>query len=318
MTSKRSSTTVRARHHAHLTAPRPGDVLKSVSAGPSGEAVALWVAAGDLPEGAGPASRVKPSVPAHVTVHQPDQVLTVRLAGLKVDFPSVQPLPGGRFLVVGARCRWRKNDPERNAFVYDATGAVEAAHTFGDGIEHVQATRDGEVWVAYFDEGVYGNFGWGEADSPAPVGSCGLIRFSADLTRQWRYPSHWEDEWGAISDCYALNVGDSAAWACYYTDFPVVRIDDAVSGWHNEVRGAKALAVAGDRIALYGGYGPDRHRLVVGVLANGRVEVTGKFRLVLPDGRSLPRTAEVVGRGSDLHVFAGDEWSRLGVEDIGR
>ena len=61
----------------------------------------------------------------------------------------------------------------------------------------------------------------------------------------------------AVSGCYALNVDDMCAWACYDFDFPVVRIrDGAVTGWRNDIKGASALAVAGSRVALFGGYGP--------------------------------------------------------------
>jgi hypothetical protein len=41
-----------------------------------------------------------------------------------------------------------------------------------------------------------------------------------------------------------------------------VRIrDGAVTGWHNDIKGA--LAVAGSHVALSGGYGPYRDRLAV-------------------------------------------------------
>jgi hypothetical protein len=39
--------------------------------------------------------------------------------------------------------------------------------------------------------------------------------------------------------------------------------DDIVTGWHNNVKGARALAVAGCRVALFGGYGPDHDRLAL-------------------------------------------------------
>jgi hypothetical protein len=43
-----------------------------------------------------------------------------------------------------------------------------------------------------------------------------------------------------------------------------VRIrDGAVTGWHNDIKGASALAVAGSHVALSGGYGPYRDRLAV-------------------------------------------------------
>jgi hypothetical protein len=136
----------------------------------------------------------------------------------------------------------------------------------GDGIEHVLATSTGQVWVGYFDEGIYGNYGWGRADSEEPAGAYGIVRFSPGLKSAWHYPQYTGvGPWEPIDDCYALNVDDTCIWACYYSDFPVVRIrDDIVTGWHNDTGGARALAAAGSRVALCGGYGPDYDRLALG------------------------------------------------------
>jgi hypothetical protein len=140
--------------------------------------------------------------------------------------------------VAGARCRWRPDGPDRNAVLYDADGQAVSEHVLGDGIAHVLATSTGQVWVGYFDEGIYGNYGWGRADSEEPVGAYGIVRFSPGLEPAWHYPKHTEvGPWDAVSDCYALNVDDTSTWACYYSDFPVVRIrDGAVTGWHNDIK----------------------------------------------------------------------------------
>ncbi|OXM49493.1 hypothetical protein [Amycolatopsis alba] len=287
----------------------------------------LWAAADDLPDltsrttkpgGATfPGTRTSRPVAARVTVHAPDIAVTARIPALSATYASVQPLPDGQVLVVSPRCRWRPEGPERNATVYDFTGAVLLEGTLGDGIGHVRTTGRGEIWVGYFDEGVYGNFGWGETESPPPLGASGLTRFSAAMTSEWHFPAHGENDWSPIDDCYALNVDGDTVWACYYSDFPIVRIhNDTVTAWHNDVRGAKAIAADGSRIALYGGYGSDRNRLVAGVLSGDRLHVTGEYRLVQPGGEPLPAGVQVVGRGPDLHILVGDEWLRLGLEDI--
>ncbi|MFF4893397.1 hypothetical protein [Micromonospora chersina] len=103
------------------------------------------------------------------------------------------------------------------------------------------------------------------------MGSSGLVRFSPQLEPTWRFPSRVDNQWGAIDDCYALNVTDGSVWAWYYSDFPVVQIrDDSVVGWRNRVSGAKALAVSRSRVGLLGGYKPQQDRLVVGELAGQR------------------------------------------------
>jgi hypothetical protein len=59
---------------------------------------------------------------------------------------------------------------------------------FGDGIEHVQATSAGEIWVGFFDEGIYGNYGWGSG-TQLPVGRTGLVRFSPTFSPTEAFPS---------------------------------------------------------------------------------------------------------------------------------
>jgi hypothetical protein len=235
-------------------------------------------------------------------VQTPHSHHTVQLAALALDYPLVQTLPGGRILVVAART----GEAEHNAAIYDANGVAVASGALGDGIGHVLTTRSGQVWVGYFDEGVYGG---GE---PA---ANGLARFSASLRPVWQHP--FESEWGEIDDCYALNVDGETAWACYYSDFPIVRVEaDTITGWHNDIGGARALAVAGSRVALFGGYEPGRDRLAIGDLVDGRLQITGRYRLALPDGSPLPAETRAVGRGSELHFLTDRDWYRVSPSDL--
>jgi hypothetical protein len=313
------------RPNGAITAAVPGDVPVSSSVGPDGEAVALWASADDhaaftstttQPGWATfPDPRTPRPVPATVTVQGQRHHATVRIADLSLAHPTVHVLPGGRILVVAARCEWRPDGPEHNAIVYDPDGQPLLAETLGDGIEHVVTTRAGNVWVGYFDEGVYGNFGWGDEGAPPPLGAAGLMRFTDALQPDWTFPA--DNRWGTIDDCYALNVDGETAWACYYSDFPVVRADgDDLTGWRNDIAsGVRALAVSDRRVALFGGYGPDHDRLVVGELGGKRVRHRGEYRLVLPDGSPLP-TARVFGRGPTLHLLADTVRYRLDLDDI--
>jgi hypothetical protein len=314
-------------HRATLVPARDGDVLVSACVGPDGEVVALWSDAGGAaaltarttqPGWASFAeARTGGPTPARVTVHGGSgRSRVVDIPDLALAHVTVQPLPHGRVLIVGARCHRRPEGPERNAVVYDADGRVELEQTLGDGIEHVLTTGSGAIWVGYFDEGVFGNYGWGTPLGAEPVGAPGLIRFAPDLQVDWRFPFDGHP-WDAISDCYALNVDGEIAWTCYYTDFPVVRVDgDTLTGWHNPLGTAPKALVVGDRtVGLYGGYGEDRHRMVVAGLGDGTLTATGEYRIVLPDG-SPPPPARIVGRGPDLHLLAGEQWYRLSLTDL--
>jgi hypothetical protein len=91
------------------------------------------------------------------------------------------------------------------------------------------------------------NIAWRHRFSAPQVGAAGIVRFFPGLAPTWHYPRYTEaGPWDVISDCYALDVDDTCAWACYDSDFPVVCIrEGAVTGWHNDIKGASALAVAG-------------------------------------------------------------------------
>ena len=77
--------------------------------------------------------------------------------------------------------------------------------------------------------------------------------------------------------------------------------DGAVTGWHNNIKGASALAVAGSRVAVFGGYGPDHDRLAVTKLDPVPARLGGEYRIVLPDRTPLAPGTQVIGRGSRLH-----------------
>ncbi len=56
---------------------------------------------------------------------------------------------------------WRPEGGQYNAFLYAGDGVLERSACVGDGVEWAQTTRLGNVWVSYFDEGIFGNLGWG-------------------------------------------------------------------------------------------------------------------------------------------------------------
>jgi hypothetical protein len=293
---------VSVRHHGELTPPHPGDELVAVSVGPSGEAVALWSTAagqttllGRVPE--------RPPVPARIATYWPDPGPVVEIAEFDLAFPIPAPMPDGRVLAVASRCRWRPGGPDPNAVIFDDAGLRVGEGVVGDGIEHMFTTSAGDIWVAYFDEGVFGNYGWG-GPGPTPIGAPGIVRFGADLSLRWSFPMNT-----SMADCYAFNVDDPEIWACYYTEFPIARIaDDAVRHWTNAAaRGPRALIIAGTRCVLVGGYGPDsRGGLLVGELGDSSFVPISHHALDLPAER-----VRYVARGNELNVFAGNQWYKL-------
>jgi hypothetical protein len=162
------------------------------------------------------------------------------------NYHAIQPLGGDRWLLVRGRA---EGDDDPNAHVYDAAGRQVRSFHAGDGIQDVQATGGGKIWVSYFDEGVFVN---------TQLGSSGLVCLDDRGRCLFRFTDLVGGGISGICDCYALNVvSDREVWLCYYTDFPLVRlVDGKVAGaWPGiPVRGSSGFAVEGDGALFAGGY----------------------------------------------------------------
>jgi len=102
-----------------------------------------------------------------VSVSGPSGSRDTELCGLTATFPKIEILPGGETLVVASRCfRNLDGSHEMNAKVYGPDGKQNREFLLGDGINHIQTDAEGRIWVGYFDEGIFGNFGWQYAGGP--------------------------------------------------------------------------------------------------------------------------------------------------------
>ncbi|MGW2708111.1 hypothetical protein ACWC4J_03820 [Streptomyces sp. NPDC001356] len=253
--------------------------------------VAHWLLADRAPE---PGGDVLPFDALVVSVHPGGDVELTELSAVRARWPHLDRLPDGGFVVAAPRTR-RYEDADQ-VQVFDALGRETSSFSVGDAIEHLLVDEAGHVWVGHFDENPAGIRRW------SPTGHI-----------------HWTSDGAGIPgvfDCYALNVSGTTAWACPYTDFPLVEIrpDRPVRVWANRVRGAKAVAVHGERVAFYGGYGEERDRLVHGELTEASVEPTDVGLLTLPEGH-LPGRRRAVGRGSRIYVQA-EPFTAWGVFDL--
>ncbi len=220
--------------------------------------------------------------------------------------PFVQPLPNGEVLVVAARCLNRDGNPELNAAVYDWQGKLTRRFVMGDGLEHVAVARDGSIWAGYSDEGVFSNFGWSATSKnkqQQPPGASGIVRFDAHGHIVWQF------DWSPMADCYTLNVARDAVWSCPYTNFPVVRITPNGKSrlWHNEISGARGLAIDNDRVLLFGGYQGNGTRCAIQQLGDAQMKNLREIEIVSPLEVNLSR-AQVHNRGSILHFIVGTSW----------
>ncbi|MEU6881774.1 hypothetical protein [Streptomyces sp. NPDC046712] len=240
---------------------------------------ALWLLTPGVPE--------EPPYDAVVVTVEGGRYSATELSAVAVRYPRVDALPDGGFVVAAARSR----PSERQVQVFDALGRESWDFRVGDAVEHLLADESGALWVGYFDEGIFGD---------DPLSWPGLRRWGMDGEPLWR---HDRADGGEISDCYALNVHRTHAWACTYHHFALleVRPGKRTVVRTNPVRAAKALAVHGERITFFGGYGDDHDRLVSCELLGSEVKPLVTGRLTRSDGARVGRR-RVVGRGPRIYV----------------
>ncbi|MES9807104.1 hypothetical protein [Streptomyces cinereoruber] len=231
-----------------------------------------------------------------VSVHDGGAVETTELSAVRSRWPKLDRLPDGGFVVASSRDR--RGDEKSQVQVFDALGRETWTFPVGDAIEHLLVDEAGDLWVGHFDENPLGIRSW-------------------SATGQIRWASGDVPGAGWIMDCYALNVSGTSAWACPYTDFPLleIRTGEPVRVRTNTVRGAKAVAVHGGRVAFFGGYAEERDRIAYGELTEASVEPTDAALLTRADGGALGRR-RVVARGSRVYVQE-EPLTEWGVLDLG-
>lgn len=235
-------------------------------------------------------------------------VLDVLITDERFNIHDVQPL-GDELLLVCARSHYRgPGDFERNGRVYTRDGRFSREILLGDGVKSVQATAGGVVWAGYFDEGVFGNYGWDQ-----PVGAAGLVAWDGQGNKLYEYQP--ADGLDPVCDCYALNVeSDEATWLYYYTDFPLVRVHrrGVAAAWRMPLGGSDAFAVSAGHALFRGGY-RDRDTYQLFRLGPGG-EPTSLAKLHLLDETGGRLVAEwVVGRGDSIHLVNGGRVYRVDV-----
>ncbi len=282
----------------------PGQIISNWNVAPGDELVLITVSEADL-ERAHERNRGfacnRPDEPYGATLWRlSDKALLQTLELERLDFIHVIPqaLSEGRFLLVGARCG---PEDDFNAKVLSANGEVESIFKVGDAVEDVQIAQDDTVWVSYFDEGSLHNRAWnGRWD--------GLTEFDLKGNLKWQYE-------GEILDCYSLNVEKGDVYACYFTDFPVLRVslkDKTETLWQNKFRrGCKALAVWGDKALLVGGYSDEFAVASLVTLGTETTALVKEFNLELPAENRL-----LTGRGPLLHYANRENWWTLDIRKL--
>lgn len=224
------------------------------------------------------------------------QLLDLCIDNEPYNVHALQPL-GDDLLLVCARSTSRGGDSDLNGRVYSRDGRLLDEIALGDAIEHVQTTSRGEIWAAYFDEGI---------STDHPLSWPGLVAFDRQGTPVYRYQPHAPLD--VIADCYALNLAShNEAWICYYTDFPLVQLRDhrIVRHWTVPVYGAHAFAVHRRHALFAGGYDARHTYTLLELGDSASASVVATFDLVDEHGEPL-QAERVRGRGDTLYLHRDD------------
>lgn len=232
--------------------------LCHASLGPAGE-ICLLLASSipDLIDGSFPPTRTDEAITYKALVIKDGEYSETTIPKQKWNYHFLQPFGEDYLLLACARStNYGDGRVDENARVFDREGNFIRSFCLGDGIGHLYTTGDGKIWTGYFDEGIFGNYGWDD-----PIGEAGLICWDA---YGQILEKHEQPEEHFISDCYALNIAaDDEVWFYFYTDFHIGRRKNGKTEYFiPNINGATAFAIHENLLLFNGGYsGHDRFYL---------------------------------------------------------
>ncbi len=312
--NNRAENVAHYKHQATLQPPPGFNRLVNASIGPDGLPAAIWSNSSletEISALTNKASKANieprtateptPSIPQHALVRHnqdgsPRQTVIIPCLGEDL----IQPMPDDRFLVAFRRSYLKNGEYEHNARLIDSSGKVVRTGAIGDAIAHLMTDSIGNIWVGYYDEGVFGQ----------SVATAGIIKWSPHLEPVWKFDQSGDYQ---IDDCYTLNVTDGTVIACPYSNFPILVINNGRARIHptQGPSGPHGLLVHNETAAIVGSYG-NYGSMWIGPLIGFTDPV--EWHLLLPDG-SAP-SEQPICRGSKSSLFVQDQWFIFDLADI--
>ncbi|MDR1912129.1 MAG: hypothetical protein LBQ52_07290 [Helicobacteraceae bacterium] len=164
----------------------------------------------------------------------------------KNEYHFAMQIANDRYCFIRARSRHLgENRYEKNCEIVDGFGAKIDEFFIGDGIEDAQTNANSELWVSYFDEGVY---------SGDPFGQNGLNCFNIKGDAIYSY--NYNEAGVIIDDCYALNVvSKDTIWIYVYNAFRLIKIKnkkiEKIFTPPEKIRYWRAFAIHKDKVLIY-------------------------------------------------------------------
>jgi hypothetical protein len=246
-----------------------------------------------------------------VALSRDQLVLDVVIEQERFNIHHVQPLRNELLLVCSRSSHRAPDDIEENGRVYTRDGKFIRSVLLGDGIQSVQTTSDGVIWTSFFDEGIFGNYGWEN-----PLGASGLVAWDSAGNRLYEFdPPIGLD---TMCDCYALNVASAEdVWCYYYTEFPLVHLRDRKieAFWEVPLKGSGAFAVSAGHALFSGGYKDRDTYHLFSLEADRQMKLVGEIELQDHEGNKLV-AERTVGRGDAIHLLSGGNLYRIDIQTV--
>lgn len=165
---------------------------------------------------------------------------------ISIDLHFIRVI-GDKYLLASSRCDYIDEDNiEKNILILNQNGTIIDTFIFGDGIEDIKVEQSGVIWTSYFDEGIFGNYGWLN-----PIGISGLRSWSSNGESLYEYEGEY-----SIYDCYGLNIdAHNNKWFYFYTEFYLGKITgNKIRYYSIDVNGANTIAINEKFIVSDSGY----------------------------------------------------------------
>ena len=211
------------------------------------------------------------------------------------NFHNVNFLPTKEILLICGRSRYKnENEIDKNARIYSLKGELLRDFVAGDGIQDVQIDNDGNIWTSYFDEGIFGNYGWNK-----PIGTPGLICWNKNGQKIWEFePTDGLDH---MADCYAMNIdSDNNTWFYYYTEFPLVKLDNSkqIKFWNTDIGGSSSLNISDNKVLMTDGY--DENNFILFEIKGNKLKKTKKIKFKNEKNQELNKRNYITSFGSNI------------------
>lgn len=216
------------------------------------------------------------------------------------NYHFVQPIDNSNnILLASARSHYYKdNSYDKNGKVFNKQGILLRDFLLGDGIQSLQVSTQNTIWTSYFDEGVFGNYGWKN-----PIGSVGLRAWDSIGNEIYKYDNNGSGHF--ISDCYALNVvDDNNVWFYFYTDFELAyKQNDNISYFETDISGSDGFIVYDKYFLFRGGY-QKHNSYFLYELNPGGMKLLGEVKLLDENGEYI-KTSYYDYRKSRMILLSG-------------